>query len=79
MNILVTWGVFLFILIINFLPTIIAFARKNTNKAEVLLLNGIPYALSLLLVFVEIPLLNPISDLLNIVLWVAALIKAIKR
>lgn len=79
MNIVFALGGFLLSLIINFLPTIIAYARKNTNKVEVLLLNGIPYVLSVLLVFIQVPFLKFISDILNIVLWVAALIKALKR
>lgn len=78
MNIVFASGAFILSLIINFMPTVIAFARKNTNEVEVLLLNGIPYALSVLLVFISIPVLNPIMALLNIVLWVVALIKAIK-
>lgn len=79
MNLIVAIGAFVLSLIINFLPTIIAFVKGSYEKFNILMLNGIPYALSVVLVFISIPVLNPIVALINIVLWVAALLKALKK
>lgn len=79
MNLIVAIGGLILSLIINFLPTIIAFVKGSYKKINVLLLNGIPYALSVVLIFISIPVLNPIIALINIVSWVAALIMALKN
>lgn len=79
MNLIIVVGGFVLSLIINFLPTIIAFVKGSYEKISILLLNGIPYALSVVLVFISIPTLKPIVALINIVLWVVALIMAFKK
>ncbi len=79
MNVMYVICGFVLSLIINFLPAAISFVKGSRKKFNVLLLNGIPYALSVVLIFISIPVLNPIIALINIVLWVAALIMALKN
>lgn len=85
---------FVLSLIINFLPTIIAFLKGSYNKFNVLLLNLIPWLLSLFTTLITTFVLAPnansdailmfatiirvIVSLINIVFWIAALIKAIR-
>lgn len=75
---------------INLLPTIIAFIKNTYNKVNVLLLNVIPWLLSvfttLITTFVLAPnansdtifIIGVIVSLINIVFWIAALIKAVR-
>lgn len=78
-------------LVINLLPTIIAFIKRSYNKITVLLLNIIPWFLSLITLAIASSLtirngemsiialvITAVISLINIVLWIVALIKAIR-
>ena len=65
-------------LIINLVPTIIAFVKGNSNKIQVLLLNIIPWGLSIIILLIQVPFLSIVIGVINIVLWIVALVKAIK-
>lgn len=94
MEIVVAICGFVLSLIINFLPTIIAFLKGSYNKFNVLLLNLIPWLISLFTTLITTFVLAPnansdailtiatiigvIISFVNIVFWIAALIKAIR-
>lgn len=71
-------------LLINLIPTIIAFIKGNTNKMQIILLNiVIPWTLSIIVVLINIifsvgAILSIIISIINIILWIVALVKAIK-
>lgn len=81
-------------LVINLLPTIIAFIKNTYNKVTVLMLNIIPWLLSLFVTLITTFVVTPntssnailaiagvigvIISLINIVLWIVAFIKAIR-
>lgn len=80
-------------LLINLIPTIIAFIKDNMNKIQVLLLNIIPWILSIILFIITyivyefgsktefniiMIILSGIVSIINIILWIIALVKAIR-
>lgn len=78
-------------LVINLLPSIIAFIKRSYNKITVLLLNIIPWFLSLITLAIASSLtirngemsiialvITAVISLINIALWIVALIKAIR-
>jgi uncharacterized membrane protein len=65
-------------LMINFIPTIIAFVKGNANKMQVLLLNIIPWGLSIVTSFLGVAIISIVIAIINIILWVVALVKAIR-
>lgn len=78
MNIIETLIMFFVSMIINFLPTIIAFVRGSYNKMTVALLNGVPFVVSVIFAFVSIPFVNTAVHILVVVTWVAALVMAVR-
>ncbi|MBQ8003392.1 MAG: hypothetical protein IJ297_08120 [Clostridia bacterium] len=78
MNIIGTLIMFLVSMIINFLPTVIAFVRGSSNKMTVVILNGIPFVISVIFAFVSIPLVNTAVNVFVVITWVAALVMAIR-
>lgn len=80
-------------LLINLIPTIIAFIKCNMNKMQVLLLNIIPWVLSIIFFIITyivyefgsktefniiMIILSSIVSIINIILWIIALVKAIR-
>lgn len=65
-------------LMINLIPTIIAFVKGNANKMQVLLLNIIPWVLSTITVFFGVAIISIVIAIINIILWIVALVKAIR-
>lgn len=66
-------------LAINLIPTIIAFVKGNTNKMQVLLLNIVPWGLSMITVFFGVAVISIVIAIVNIILWIIALVKAIRE
>lgn len=65
-------------LAINLIPTIIAFVKGNTNKMQVLLLNIVPWGLSMITVLFGVAVISIVIAIINIILWIIALVKAIR-
>ena len=66
-------------LAINLIPTIIAFVKGNLNKIQVLLLNILPWGLSIITAFIfESIVISIVLSIVNITIWIIALVKAIR-
>lgn len=79
--------IFVIVLGISFLPSIIAFARTNSNRKQVFMLNIVaPIVLGFVISFLKMilsiepfqVLFNFINEIANIAFWVVSLVRAIR-